>query len=107
MAENNEHRILDSKAMIYTNKFGVWQFRLWLADENKYVRKSLKTKEKSRAIALGGDMYMKIYVERQSGIKQHSITIKEGVQQYIDYRGKEVGFGTENITKGSHRHSLY
>jgi hypothetical protein len=46
MAETNETKILGNKATVYTNKFGVWFFRLWLAEENKYVRKSLKTKKR-------------------------------------------------------------
>ena len=57
MAEDNLTKILGDKATIYTNKFGMWQFRLWLAKENKYVRKSLKTKEKTLAIERGEDLY--------------------------------------------------
>jgi len=48
MAKNNkeEVKILGGKATIYTNDYGVWQFRLWLTTDNKYVRKSLRTKVK-------------------------------------------------------------
>ncbi len=60
MAEDNETKILGNKATIYTNKFGMWQFRLWLANENKYVRKSLKTKEKTLAIERGEELYIEI-----------------------------------------------
>jgi len=44
MAKHNkeEVEILGGKATIYTNDYGVWQFRLWLTTDNKYVRKSLK-----------------------------------------------------------------
>jgi len=46
MAKHNkeEVEILGGKATIYTNDYGVWQFRLWLTTDNKYVRKSLRTK---------------------------------------------------------------
>jgi|TARA_B100000315_G_scaffold208219_1_gene203422 hypothetical protein len=52
MEKNNkeEYKILGGKATIYTNDYGVWQFRLWLTTENKYVRKSLRTKVKTYAI---------------------------------------------------------
>jgi hypothetical protein len=75
MAEDNETKILGNKATIYTNKFGMWQFRLWLSNENKYVRKSLKTKEKTLAI-------------------------ERGEEQYIEARSKEVGSGNVGIVKG-------
>jgi|TARA_B100002003_G_C13668959_1_gene338942 hypothetical protein len=53
-------RILGNKATLYTNKFNVYQFRLWLKNENKYVRKSLHTKVKSYAIEQGEELYFAI-----------------------------------------------
>ncbi|MDG2288655.1 MAG: hypothetical protein P8K83_02540 [Woeseiaceae bacterium] len=47
----NEVRIYNSKAVIYQNDYYVWQFRMWLADEDKYIRQSLRTKDKAKAIA--------------------------------------------------------
>ena len=41
--------ILGGKAIIKQNKFGVWQFRMWISGEKKYVEKSLRT-EKSDSI---------------------------------------------------------
>ena len=93
MAEDNETKILGNKATIYTNKFGMWQFRLWLANENKYVRKSLKTKEKTLAIERGEELYIEVAHKQKSGIKHFGISIKEGVEQYIEARSKEVGLG--------------
>ncbi|MDO7684029.1 MAG: hypothetical protein MUQ41_02965, partial [Loktanella sp.] len=40
----NEVRIYNSKAVIYQNDYDVWQFRIWLADEDKYFRQSLRTR---------------------------------------------------------------
>ena len=39
----NEVRIYNSKAVIFQNEYDVWQFRIWLADEDKYFRQSLRT----------------------------------------------------------------
>jgi hypothetical protein len=47
----NKIRIYNSKAVIYQNHYDVWQFRMWLADEDKYIRQSLRTKDKAKAIA--------------------------------------------------------
>ena len=43
----DETDILGGKAIILMNDFGIWQFRMWVGDEKKYVRKSLKTKDKA------------------------------------------------------------
>ena len=32
-----EVKIFGGKANIYTNEYGVWQFRVWWRNENKYV----------------------------------------------------------------------
>ena len=53
----NEVRIYNSKAVIYQNDYDVWQFRIWLADEDKYFRQSLRTKDKAKAIADAEEMY--------------------------------------------------
>ena len=45
-----EVEILGGKATIFTNDYGVWQFRSWLTTDNKYVRKSLCTGVKDYAI---------------------------------------------------------
>ena len=46
----NEVRIYNSKAAIFQNEYDVWQFRIWLADEDKYFRQSLRTKDKGKAL---------------------------------------------------------
>jgi len=46
----NEVRIYNSKAVIFQNEYDVWQFRIWLADEDKYFRQSLRTKDKGKAL---------------------------------------------------------
>ena len=47
----NEVRIYNSKAVIFQNDYDVWQFRIWLADEDKYFRQSLRTKDKAKELA--------------------------------------------------------
>ena len=41
------HDILGDKVKILRVKQsgGVWQFRMWIADEGKYLRKQLKTRD--------------------------------------------------------------
>ena len=58
-----------------------WQFRMWLAKENKYARKSLRTRSETTAVERGKAAYLEIYANLQQGKTYFSITTKEGVQQ--------------------------
>ena len=52
--------ILGGKAFIKQNKFGVWQFRMWISSEKKYVEKSLRTKKKTDAVDLAEELYIQL-----------------------------------------------
>ena len=41
--------ILDNKVAIKQDNFDVWQFRMWINSEKKYVEKSLCKKKKTKA----------------------------------------------------------
>ena len=87
MAEDNETKILGNKATIYTNKFGMWQFRLWLAKENKYVRKSLKTKEKTLAIERGEELYIEVAHKKEAVATVNNLILEFNLTKG-DIRGK-------------------
>ena len=55
----NEITIFD-EALIY-KRGEHWQFRMWLEDEKKYARRSLKTKKETEAKELAKSLYFKIY----------------------------------------------
>jgi len=70
-----------------------WQFRLWLPKENKYARKSLRTRSETTAVERGKAAYLEIYANLQQGKPYFSITTKEGVQKYVDFRKRDVELG--------------
>ena len=70
-----------------------WQFRMWLAKENKCARKSLRTLSETTAIERGKAAHLEIYANLQQGKTYFSITTKEGVQQYLDFRQRDVEVG--------------
>ena len=45
------------EAIVY-KRGGYWQFRMWLLKENKYVRKSLRTRNRNTAIEKGKEAYL-------------------------------------------------
>ena len=97
----NEVRIYNSKAVIFQNDYDVWQFRMWLADENKYLRQSLRTKDKAKAIADAEALYEDIKYMKRRGKKYYSISIKQAVEMYIEDKAKYVGIvGANGIVEG-------
>ena len=54
---------------------------MWLAKENKYARKSLRTRSETTAVERGKAAYLEIYANLQQGKTYFSITTKEGVQE--------------------------
>lgn len=100
MSKTEKISILGSKAVIFQNKFNVWQFRFYVKQAKKYVEKSLFTKEKAQAITDAEDLYIKIRTDIKQGKKIFSITIKDGVANYIEHRKKEVGLGDVGIVEG-------
>ena len=75
----NEVHIYNSKAVIFQNNYDVWQFRIWLADEDKYFHQSLHTKDKAKAIADSEEMYEDIKYMKRRGKKIYSISIEQAV----------------------------
>jgi integrase len=97
----NEINIGNGRAVIYENDYGVWQFRVWLADENKYFRKSLRQKNREEAIRIANELWEDISYEKRKGKKFYGITVEEAVEKYLQHRKQEVGLETdEGIVEG-------
>ena len=96
---NEEEIPIFDEASIY--KRGVyWHFRMWLNNERKYARKSLRTRSKTTAIEKGKEAYLEIFANRKMGKTYFSLTTKEGVNKYLEHRKKDVESGL--IVKGRH-----
>ena len=67
-----------------------WQFRVWLTADNRYVQKSLNTKILETAKARADELYLELYANIEKGVKFYSSSVKESVQNYVDYRATEV-----------------
>ena len=75
-----------------------WHFRMWLAGESKYARKSLKTRSRSTALDKGKDFYLELLANQRAGKKYFSLTTKQGVAKYVASRQLDVDAGL--IVKG-------
>ena len=96
----NQVEILGGKGCIYTTpqSNGNYYFRTWVAEENKYVRKSLRTKDREDAILKGETEMLGILTKINQGHKIFGISIGEVAAQFLDYTSDRVE--TKQITKG-------
>ena len=80
------------EAIVY-KRGGYWQFRMWLLKESKYVRKSLRTRNRNTAIEKGKDAYLEIYSNIKAGKTYFSLSTKDGVELYVKHREKDLESG--------------
>lgn len=76
-------------AVIY-KRGDYWQFRMWLTKENRYARRSLRTRSETTAIEKGKECYFEIYGNTLQGKTYFSLTTKQGVEKYLEQRKKDL-----------------
>ena len=96
---DNENEIeIMRTAVIKRNQYNIWQFRMWLASEEKMFRQSLRTKFKETAIENAEALVFEIRNKLREGKTITSMSCKDGVKLYLKYRSGDVALG--NIVKG-------
>ena len=98
--QHSNHEILGGKAKVFRvpNSGDVYQFQMWIPEEKKTLRKSLKTKDLETAVKRGEELYLQTFSDVKSGRKLFGMTLKELSDAYIKWREEDVALG--NITKG-------
>jgi len=84
---SNEFDILDGEVRLFhtTHSGDIWQMRMHVPSEQKYVRKSLRTRDKEVAIKLARAEYISVSAKVQNGEKIFSISAKDLRDQYLLY----------------------
>ena len=105
--------ILDGVASIYKrDDTKYWQFRMWINNDRKYLKKSLRTTDFNIAMSIARERAMELITNIRTGKQIYSITTQELVDLYLDYRKKDIddktGITKERITaiKSQLRHFL-
>ena len=103
------HEILGGIAHIFQVKQSkdVWQFRMWLPDEKKHYRKSLKTRILRDALSFAEKLALELRVDVGTGKKIFGITVQELCDEYIENREKDIGEGDGLITQGTWKSLRY
>lgn len=80
------------EAIVY-KRGDYWQMRMWLAKEQKYARFSLKTRNKDTAVEKAKKHYHELMAMQLAGRTYYSKTCKDGVDEYLKQRLKDVEVG--------------
>lgn len=97
---HSQHDILDGLAQIFRVKQSgdVYQFRMYVKDEQKHYRKSLKTSDLETALIRGRELGMELSTNVKQGKRVFGQSIEEAVELYLDDRKTDVDSGL--IVKG-------
>lgn len=92
--------LLGDRGEIYrmSRSGAVYQCRIWVPDERKYLRRSLKTTDLETARQRGEKLILETLSDVASGRKLFGISLGELVDKFLDWRHKDVGIGV--ITEG-------
>jgi integrase len=98
--KTDSEMLLGDRGEIYrmSRSGAMYQCRIWVPDERKYLRKSLKTSDYETAKKRGETLILQTLSDVASGRKLFGITLGELVDKFLDYRWKDVENGT--ITEG-------
>ncbi len=87
---------LFDNAVIY-KRGEFWQMRMWLPNEHKYARFSLKTRSKTTAIDRAESHFYELKVLEKQGKSYFSITTKIGVEMYLAQRQTDVWYSPNSL----------
>jgi len=79
--------IFDGEIRIYrtTQSGDVYQLRMWISEEKKYIRKSLRTRDKPTAISLAQKEYIAVKAKILNHEKIFSLSVEEFREKYLEY----------------------
>ena len=105
--------IFDELIRVYrtTHSGDVYQMRMWISDEKKYIRKTLKTRDKELAIATAKKEFFQYQARIQSGEKIFSISAKEMRDKYLQHveqlvAGSQISKGRATNIKTFTKHFM-
>ena len=94
-----EYAILGGLSKVLkTKQSNVYQLRMRVSNEKKYLRETLKTRDLDTALERTEKRTLEIYANIKAGKKIFGVHLGELVGEYLEYRQEDVAVG--NITSG-------
>ena len=90
---HSQHDILDGLAQVFRVKQSgdVFQFRMYIKEEQKHYRKSLRTKDLETALIRGRELGMELSTNVKQGKKVFGMTVETAIDLYLEDREKDIG----------------
>lgn len=103
--------IFEDRIRVYRTASQVWQMQVWIPEEQKYVRESLKTVDKEIATQKAEQRYIELRAKVQHGQRVFSIRSSELRDKYLDHVAKlvksdQLSAGRANNIKTYTKHYL-
>ena len=91
----DQHPIYGGKAeVVRTQQSGVyWHFRMWISEERKYVRKTLKTTHLDTAIQRAENEFFAIKANVNAGKRIFSPTVQQAADEYLKHTSRFLTVG--------------
>ena len=70
---------------------GVWQVKIWIKEEQKYLRKSLRTRDEDLARRFAEDEYISVKASRITGQKIFKVALHAIIDEWLVEQRKTVG----------------
>ncbi len=106
--------LFDGRIRLYrtTNSGDVWQFQMYVQSEQRYVRKSLKTRDKGIAAERAEAMFIEYRSKISRDEKIFSLSAKQLTEKYIAYETErhesgQIRFGRLSNIKTHTKHYLH
>ena len=103
---SDEFFIYDNEVFIFRTTLSgdVWQMRMWIKDEKKYIRESLRTRDKTLAIEEAKRRFLNYHNMVKSGQKIFSLPISELRERYLVHideltRARQISKGRQSNIK--------
>jgi len=82
--------LFDGRIKVYRTTSQVWQMQMWISEEQKYVRESLKTTDKDQAILKAEDRYVYFRAKIKKNEKVFSVTADELRNAFLKHIAEQV-----------------
>jgi len=94
-----EHPLMDGDALLFRTppSGNVWQFQMWIREEQKYLRKSTRTKNLEQAITVGREFFLSTNAKLRNQESIFPKTVQQVVDHFLEVKKNEIGI---NKTKG-------
>jgi len=88
-----EHQLYDGEAILFRTppSGNVWQFQMWIREEQEYLRRSTRTKDLNEAIIVGRDLYLDTHTKIRNSESIFPKTIREVADKFLEHKHKDIG----------------